>query len=224
MRQPRVSGVGPRPLIGVRTHWGSLGLCAQAAGPLIRVHTHLGFQVWVPSLLIWVRANRASGVCWGCLSQVHSPGAEGGGALEAAAAAESSLNSHWMPLFSLFLFKKFFLFQPPGPNKHLASHRAQPGSLPRILQQTLRPGRELQLPWSQCWLVPGTLLSLSTLLTVWSFNVLYFWSLIFTYAWDTVGCSLCSSDQLGTSLLLRGSGLHSHLSRRHLPLWLCVFM
>ena len=34
--------------------------------------------------------------------------------------------------------------------------------------------------------------------------------------WNTVGCSLCSSDQLGVSLVLRGSGLLSHLSRRHL--------
>ena len=37
--------------------------------------------------------NRASGECRGCLSCVHSPGAEGGGAPEAEAAAESSLTS-----------------------------------------------------------------------------------------------------------------------------------
>ena len=76
MRPPRVSGVGPRPLIGVRTHLGALVLCAQAAGLLIRVHTHPWFQLWAPSPLIWVHANLASGVCWGCLSSVHSPGAE----------------------------------------------------------------------------------------------------------------------------------------------------
>ena len=35
--------------------------------------------------------------------------------------------------------------------------------------------------------------------------------------WNTVGCLLCSSDQLGVSLALRGSGLCSYLSRRHLP-------
>ena len=35
--------------------------------------------------------------------------------------------------------------------------------------------------------------------------------------WNTVGCSLCSSDQLGVSLVPRGSGFCSHLSRRHLP-------
>ena len=70
--------MGPRPLIGVRPHWGALGLCSQAAQLLIRVRAHLGFQLWAPILLIWVGTNQASGVCWGCLSLVHSPGAERG--------------------------------------------------------------------------------------------------------------------------------------------------
>ena len=39
-------------LIEVFAHPGALGLCAQAAGPLIRVCAHAGFQLWVPSLLI----------------------------------------------------------------------------------------------------------------------------------------------------------------------------
>ena len=38
--------------------------------------------------------NWASGESWGCLSRVHCPGAEGGGAPEAEAAVESSLTSH----------------------------------------------------------------------------------------------------------------------------------
>ena len=63
---PKVSGVGSQP----------------------------GFQVSVPSPLIRVRASWASGECWGCLSRVHSPGAEGGGVPEAVAAVESSLTSH----------------------------------------------------------------------------------------------------------------------------------
>ena len=124
-----VLGVGPRPLIGVHAHWGTLGLAArqpgrlsgrvptqgfrcgpqvtdwgtrplghfgsgaQAAGPLIRARTHPEFQLWVSSLLIWVCASWASGERWGCFSGVHSPGAEGGGVPEAAAAAESSLSS-----------------------------------------------------------------------------------------------------------------------------------
>ena len=37
--------------------------------------------------------HQASGERWGCLSRGHRPGAEGGGAPEARAAAESSLNS-----------------------------------------------------------------------------------------------------------------------------------
>ena len=37
--------------------------------------------------------NRASGERQGCLSRVHCPGAEGAGAAEAEAAAESSLIS-----------------------------------------------------------------------------------------------------------------------------------
>ena len=38
--------------------------------------------------------NQASGERRGCLSQVHRPGAEGGGAPETAAAAENFPNSH----------------------------------------------------------------------------------------------------------------------------------
>ena len=44
--------------------------------------------------------------------------------------------------------------------------------------------------------------------------------------WNTVGCSLCSSDQLGVSLVPRGSGLCSHLSCCHLLryLYLCILL
>ena len=99
-----VSGMGalpefqvwaPRPLThGVQAHPGALCLCAQSAGVFIRVRSHLGFQVWAPSPLIGVHASWASGKRWGCISPVHIPGAEWGGAPEAAAAAESSLTSH----------------------------------------------------------------------------------------------------------------------------------
>ena len=41
--------------------------------------------------------------------------------------------------------------------------------------------------------------------------------------WKTVGCSLRSSDQLGISLALRGSGLHSHTCCRHLLLSILYF-
>ena len=68
--------VGSQAIDGVAHLSQALGLCARAAEPLIRVHT-----------------NWASGVCWGCLSSVHGPGAEGVGAQEATAAVENSLNS-----------------------------------------------------------------------------------------------------------------------------------
>ena len=70
---------------------GHFGSGAQAAGPLIRVRAHPGFQVWAPSPLFCVHASRASGERTGCLSRVHHPGVEGGGVPEPAAAAESSL-------------------------------------------------------------------------------------------------------------------------------------
>ena len=44
--------------------------------------------------------NWTLGESWGCLSPVHSPGAEGSGAPEVEAAAESSLTSCCVPLFS----------------------------------------------------------------------------------------------------------------------------
>ena len=66
------------------------GVGAQA---LIDVCAHVGFQVWAPSLLIWVCANQASCVYWGCLSVVHSLGTEGVGVQEAMAALEGSLSS-----------------------------------------------------------------------------------------------------------------------------------
>ena len=43
----------------------------------------------------------ASGECRGCLSRIHRPGAEGGGAPEAEAAGESSF---------IYLFIYYFLF------------------------------------------------------------------------------------------------------------------
>ena len=61
-----------------------------------------GFQVGRPAWVLVAGAlstnlgapNQASGESWGCLSRLHSPGAEGGGAQEAAAAAaECSLTS-----------------------------------------------------------------------------------------------------------------------------------
>ena len=102
---------------------------------------------------------------------------------------------------------------PPGPNKHLAAHTAQPGSLPRMLQPTLCPGgASVALSCEG----PGDLIVLKHS----SYCLIFRCPLSLVsdlhICWNTVGCSLCSSDQLGISLVLRGSGLCSHLSRRHL--------
>ena len=70
-----------RLLIGLRTNPRLWACTIRSAGLLIRLRAHPGFQLWAPSLLIWVRANRASGVCCGCLSRIHSPEAEGPGLL-----------------------------------------------------------------------------------------------------------------------------------------------
>ena len=75
-----------------------------------------------------------------------------------------------------------------------------------------RPG--LQLPWS-----PAGPRELSVLKHS-SYHLIFQCPLSLVsdlhICWNTVGCSLCSSDQLGISLALRGSGLCSHLSRHHL--------
>ena len=185
-----------------------MSLWAPAAQPLIRVCNHPWFQVWAPRLLIWLCTRRASGVCWGFLSSVHSPGAEGLRAQEAMAAAENSLNSCQVPLFSLFLFEKFLLFKPPGPNKHMACLTAQPGSLPKLLQQTL------QLAWGFSCPGPQAVFRDLTVLKHSSYRLIFQCPLQslasdLHICWNTVVCSLCSSDQLGISLVLRGSVLLS---------------
>ena len=134
---------------------------------------------------------------------------------EATAAAESSLISHWVPLIFFFFLRNSSYSSPPGPNKHLAAHTAQPGSLPRILQETLSPGRGFSRPGPRT--DPRDLIVLKHS----SYHQIFQCPLSLVsnvhICWNTVGCSLCSSDQLGVPLVLRGSGLCSHLSRRHLP-------
>ena len=141
--------------------------------------------------------------------------AEGGGAPEAAAAAaaaESSLTSNYVPLFSL-LFEKFFLFKPPWSKRAPGcSHSpawlspTNPAADPASGRHA-GPGDLIVLKHSSYPLIFRCPLSLVSDLHI---------------CWNTVGCSLCSSDQLVISLVLRGSGLCSHLSHRHLsPLTFC---
>ena len=123
-----------------------------------------------------------------------------------------------MPLFSLFLFEKFFLFKTPSPHKHLDSHTVQP-SLILSQESCSRP-----CTWARGFSCPGLRTGPRGLIVLKhsSYRLSFQCRLQFLFSdvhicWNTIGCSLCSSDQLGVSLVLRGSGLSSHLSRRHLP-------
>ena len=170
--------------------------------------------MWAPTPLIWVHASRASGERRGCLSCVHCPGVNGGGAPEATGAVESFLISHWVPLIFFFFLRNSSYSSPPGPNMYLAAHTAQPGSLPRILQQTLHPGRGFSRPGPCTGPRDLIVLKHSSYHQIFQCPL----SLVsdFHICWNTVGCSLCSSDQLGVSPVLRGSGLCFHLSHCHL--------
>ena len=124
--------------------------------------------------------------------------------------------SNYLLSASIFFFflRNSSYSSPPGPNKHQAAHTALPGSLPRILQQTVRLSWGFSRPGPHAG--PGDLIVLKHS----SYHQIFHCPLALVsdlhICWNTVGCSLCSSDQLGFSLVLRGSGLRSHLSRRHL--------
>ena len=76
------------------------------------------------------------------------------------------------------------------------------------------PGLGFQPPWSPCRSRGPIVLKHSSYRQIFQCPL----SLVsdLHICWNTVGCSLRSSDQLGVSLALRGSGLCSHLSRHHL--------
>ena len=85
-------------------------------------------------------------------------------------------------LYFLFLFEKFLLLKAPW-SKQAPGLSHSPACLsPKNPAADPAPGPGASAALVPA-LVPGTLLSLSTLLTICSFNVLYnFWSLIFIYA------------------------------------------
>ena len=121
-----------------------------------------------------------------------------------------------MPLFSLFLFKKFFLFKPLW-SKQAPGLSLQP-SLAFSQESCSRP-----CSWASGFSRPAPCAGPSNLIVL---KLSSYWqifqcplSLVYNLhmCWNTVGCLLCSSDQLGVSLVPRGSGLRSHLSCHHLP-------
>ena len=121
--------------------------CGRPAG-VSGVGGQLGFQVWAPSLIIWVRATRLQVKTGAAYPEFTVQGLRGEGR-QRPGLLRRVLYLAPECLYFLFLFEKFFLFNPPGPSKHLAAHTAQPGSLPRILQQTLHPGQGFRLELGQ---------------------------------------------------------------------------
>ena len=120
-----------------------------------------------------------------------------------------------MCLYFLFLFEKFFLFKPPWSKQAPGCSHSPTWLSPKNPAVEPVPGPGLQSPWSLRG--PGDLIVLKHS----SCHLIFQCPLSLVsdlhICWKTVDCSLCSSDQLGISLALRGSGLRSHLSRHHLP-------
>ena len=119
-----------------------------------------------------------------------------------------------MPLFFFFLRNSSYS-SPPGPNNHLASHSSAWPS-PKTPAVAPAPGLVLLPPLYRTGPGPGDLIVLKHS----SYRQIFQCPLSLVsdlhICWKTVGYLLCSSDQLGISLALRGSGLRSHLCCHHL--------
>ena len=169
--------------------------------------------MWAPSPLMWMHATELQVSAGAAYPGFTVQGLSGDGH-QSPGLLQRVLYLAPDCLYFLFLFEKFFLFKPP--NKYLAAHTAQPGSLPRILQQTLCPGWGFSRPGPCAGSWDLIVLKHSSYHQI--FQCLLSLVSDLHICWNTVGCLLCSSDQLDISLVLRGSGLCSHLSRRHLPI------
>ena len=126
---PGVSGVGPRPLFGVCTHWGTLCLALRQLGRLSGLTLTRGFRcgpLRCEPAGLQVRDGTAFP-----LSQ-----SKGGGERGARGCGCCREFSNYPLIASIFFsfLRNSSYSSPPGPNKHLAAHTAQPGSLPQILQ------------------------------------------------------------------------------------------
>ena len=159
------------------------------------VRTHMSFQVWVPhrgfgcgwpagvSVVSPQSANLgacywASGECWGCFSAFTVQGLRGRGARGRGCCREFSNSLLCASIFFLFLRNSSYsatLFQTSTwlltqPSLALSQESCHRPCTPTGASAALVP-----------WQVPGTFLSLSILVTIRSFNVLYLWSPIFIY-------------------------------------------
>ena len=143
---------GPSAALGLSPkagHSAALGLCIGLLASAPSDHPPEVSGVGPQSANLGAR-NWASGECRGCLSCFHSPGAYVGRVPEAAAAAECSLTSHQVPLFSLFLFEKFFLFKPPWSKQAPGPSHSPAWLSPKNPAADPAPGPRLHSPWSPC--------------------------------------------------------------------------
>ena len=120
-----------------------------------------------------------------------------------------------MPLFSLFLFNKFFLFKPPWSKQAPGCSHSPAWLSPKNPAADPAPGTGgFSCPGPRAG--PGELIVLKHS----SYSLIFQCHLSLVsrlhICWNTFGCSLCSSDQLGVPLVLRGSGLRSQVSHRYL--------
>ena len=187
------------PLIGVLTD------------PRLWAHTPRQPGRWCGCALTW-----ASGVYWDCLSGVHSLGAEGVGAQEAMGCCWDFSKQ----LLSACIFSFSFWEIPPiqAPwSKQVPGLSHSPAWLsPKNLAAdpaALAGGFSHPVPLAG----PRDVIVLKHS----SYHLIFQCPLQFLVSdlhicWNTIGCSLCSSDQLGVSLVPRGCGLCSHLSCLHL--------
>ena len=186
---------------------------------VLGVGAPLGFHVWAPSSLICVCATGLQ-VSAGAAYPAFTVQGQRGEGCQRPQLLRRVLYLAAECLYFLFLFEKFFLFKPPWSKQapgcsqlSLALSQescsspcawagASAAPVP-VRVQGPGPGDLIVLKHSSYRQISRCPLSLVS-----DFHI----------CWNTVGCSLCSSDQLGISLALRGSGLRSHLWCRHLPM------
>ena len=171
--------------------------------------------MWAPSLVIWVHITGlqvSSGVAYPSFTVqgLRGEGCQRLGLLRRVLylAAEC--------LYFLFFFLRNSSYSSPPWSKQAPCCSHSPAWLsPNNPAGDPPPGPGLQSPSSLCGSRDLIVLKHS------SYSLIFQCPLSLVsdlhICWNNVGCSLCSSDQLGISLALRGSGLRSHLSRRHLP-------
>ena len=135
----------------------NLGLCvwqlASAPGahpPVVSgVGGQLGFQLWAPSPLIWVRATRLQ-VSAGAVYCVFTVQGRRGEGRQRLWLLQRVLSLAPECLYFLFPFEKFFLFKPPWSKQAPGCSHSSAWLSPKNPAADPVPGPRLQPPWSPC--------------------------------------------------------------------------